>query len=81
MKGRGHRPGGFTGRRQASRQAEDAKPFERGLSETVSWYRDREDWWRPVKEKDAAYREYYRKQYGDRLATSSATAKEPAGHR
>ncbi len=56
-------------------------PFERGLSETVSWYRDREDWWRPVKEKDAAYREYYRTQYGDRLATSSATAKEPAGHR
>ncbi|MEP6800709.1 MAG: dTDP-glucose 4,6-dehydratase, partial [Acidobacteriota bacterium] len=54
-------------------------PFERGLSETVSWYRDREDWWRPVKEKDAAYREYYRTQYGDRLATSSATAKEPAG--
>ncbi len=56
-------------------------PFERGLSETVSWYRSREDWWRPVKEKDAAYREYYRTQYGDRLATSSATAKEPAGHR
>ena len=56
-------------------------PFERGLSETVSWYRDREDWWRPVKEKDAAYRKYYRTQYGDRLATSSATAKEPAGHR
>ncbi|MEP7132535.1 MAG: dTDP-glucose 4,6-dehydratase [Acidobacteriota bacterium] len=56
-------------------------PFERGLSETVAWYRNREDWWRPVKEKDAAYREYYRTQYGDRLATSSATAKEPAGHR
>ncbi len=56
-------------------------PFERGLSETVVWYRNREDWWRPAKEKDAAYREYYRTQYGDRLATSSATAKEPAGHR
>jgi dTDP-glucose 4,6-dehydratase len=52
-------------------------PFDDGLAETVRWYREREDWWRPVKEKDAAYREYYRTQYGDRLATSSATAKPP----
>jgi len=52
-------------------------PFEEGLLETVRWYRDREDWWRPVKEKDSAYREFYRGQYGDRLATSSATAKPP----
>jgi dTDP-glucose 4,6-dehydratase len=52
-------------------------PFEEGLEETVRWYREREDWWRPVKERDAAYREFYRTQYGDRLATSSATAKPP----
>jgi dTDP-glucose 4,6-dehydratase len=52
-------------------------PFEDGLEETVRWYRQREDWWRPVKERDAAYREFYRTQYGDRLATSSATAKPP----
>jgi dTDP-glucose 4,6-dehydratase len=52
-------------------------PFEKGLEETVRWYREREDWWRPVKERDAAYREFYRTQYGDRLATSSATAKPP----
>ena len=52
-------------------------PFEEGLEETVRWYRQREDWWRPVKERDAAYREFYRTQYGDRLATSSATAKPP----
>lgn len=52
-------------------------PFEEGLAETVRWYRDREDWWRPVKEKDSAYREFYRGQYGDRLASSSATAKPP----
>ncbi len=56
-------------------------PFAQGLSETVAWYRSREDWWRPVKEKDAAYREYYRTQYEQRLATSSATAKEPATRR
>jgi len=52
-------------------------PFDEGLEETVRWYRQREDWWRPVKERDAAYREFYRTQYGDRLATSSATAKPP----
>ena len=52
-------------------------PFDQGLEETVRWYREREDWWRPVKERDAAYREFYRTQYGDRLATSSSTAKPP----
>jgi dTDP-glucose 4,6-dehydratase len=52
-------------------------PFDEGLEETVRWYRQREDWWRPVKERDAAYREFYRNQYGNRLATSSATAKPP----
>ncbi len=50
-------------------------PFDRGLAGTVAWYRDHEDWWRPVKEKDRAYQEFYRSQYGDRLATSTATAK------
>ena len=52
-------------------------PFEDGLTETVRWYRDHEEWWRPIKERDAAYREFYRSQYAHRLATSSATAKEP----
>ena len=52
-------------------------PFDRGLAETVAWYRVHEDWWRPIKEKDAAYRAFYRSQYEDRLATSSSTAKEP----
>ena len=52
-------------------------PFEEGLTETVRWYRDHEEWWRPIKERDAAYREFYRSQYEQRLATSSATAKEP----
>ena len=50
-------------------------PFDEGLSETVRWYRDHEEWWRPIKERDAAYREFYRTQYEQRLATSSATAK------
>ena len=54
-----------------------ATPLDRGLAETIAWYRDHEDWWRPIKEKDAAYRAFYRTQYDERLATSSATAKEP----
>ncbi len=24
--------------------------FESGLAETIAWYRDHEDWWRPQKE-------------------------------
>jgi dTDP-glucose 4,6-dehydratase len=24
-------------------------PFERGLAETVDWYRQRRDWWEPLK--------------------------------
>ena len=38
-------------------------PFERGLEETVAWYRENEWWWRPIKEQDPAYRAYYKAQY------------------
>jgi dTDP-glucose 4,6-dehydratase len=38
--------------------------FADGLSRTVEWYRSNEGWWRPIKEQDAAYREYYAAQYG-----------------
>jgi dTDP-glucose 4,6-dehydratase len=41
-------------------------PFEQGLEATVSWYRDNEWWWRPIKENDPTYREYYQAQYGGR---------------
>jgi dTDP-glucose 4,6-dehydratase len=51
--------------------------FADGLAETVRWYRDHEEWWRPIKERDATYREFYRSQYQRRLATSSSTAKPP----
>ena len=34
-----------------------------GIEETVAWYRERRDWWQPIK--SGAYREYYRKHYGD----------------
>ena len=41
-------------------------PFDRGLAETVAWYRANEWWWRPIKEQDAAYTAYYAAQYGSR---------------
>ncbi len=39
-------------------------PFDVGLEETVGWYGEHEDWWRPLKGK--AFEEYYRRQYGGR---------------
>jgi dTDP-glucose 4,6-dehydratase len=39
-------------------------PFERGLRETVAWYRAREDWWRPIK--SGEFRDYYERQYAAR---------------
>jgi dTDP-glucose 4,6-dehydratase len=43
--------------------------FENGLQGTVDWYRDNRDWWAPIK--SGEYREYYERQYGARLSTSS----------
>jgi dTDP-glucose 4,6-dehydratase len=41
-------------------------PWEQGMEETVSWYQDNETWWRKIK--TGEYLEYYKKQYGERLA-------------
>jgi len=41
-------------------------PFEAGLKATVDWYRENEWWWRPIKEQDQAFRDYYQAQYGNR---------------
>ena len=38
--------------------------FAEGLASTVAWYRDNPAWWRPIKEQDAAFREYYASHYG-----------------
>jgi dTDP-glucose 4,6-dehydratase len=38
---------------------------ERGLQETVSWYREHRSWWEPIK--TGEYRAYYEAQYGERL--------------
>ena len=38
--------------------------FERGLRDTVEWYRNNEKWWRPIKSGD--FRQYYQRQYASR---------------
>jgi dTDP-glucose 4,6-dehydratase len=52
--------------------------LEEGLAETIVWYQRHEDWWRPIKDKDPAYRDFYKLQYERRLSTSSTAAK-PSG--
>lgn len=41
-------------------------PFDAGLADTVAWYRERRDWWEPLK--DGQYAAYYAAQYERRLA-------------
>ena len=38
---------------------------ERGLPETVEWYRENRAWWEPIK--SGEYRAYYEQQYAERL--------------
>ncbi len=47
-----------------------AHSFQDALRATVDWYRDREDWWRPLK--SGEYRDYYLRQYGNRLEAGTA---------
>jgi dTDP-glucose 4,6-dehydratase len=41
-------------------------PFDEGLRGTVEWYGRNEWWWRPIKERDPAFRAYYQAQYENR---------------
>ena len=43
-----------------------ARDFESAMAETVSWYAKNEWWWRPIK--SGEFKEYYQRQYGERLA-------------
>ena len=47
-----------------------AHTFADALQATVGWYLANENWWRPLK--SGEYLDYYRRQYGDRLAAGSA---------
>jgi dTDP-glucose 4,6-dehydratase len=42
--------------------------FDAALQATVAWYADNRDWWQTIK--SGAYREYYERQYGARLAAA-----------
>ena len=44
--------------------------FPHALSETIRWYVDHPEWWRPLK--DGEYLGYYRRQYAERLEGSSS---------
>jgi dTDP-glucose 4,6-dehydratase len=39
--------------------------FEEGIARTVEWYRDNAWWWEPIRTDE--YREYYERQYGQKL--------------
>ena len=39
--------------------------FADGLAQTVAWYRERRDWWAPIK--SGEYADYYKQQYERRL--------------
>ena len=38
--------------------------FETGMAETVRWYAENEDWWRPLK--SGEFRAWYERQYANR---------------
>lgn len=39
--------------------------WDEGVAHTVAWYRDNEPWWRAIK--SGEYKEFYKRQYSDRL--------------
>jgi dTDP-glucose 4,6-dehydratase len=41
------------------------RDFEEGLADTVAWYKERRDWWEPIK--SGEFRSYYDQQYASRL--------------
>ena len=43
--------------------------FDAGIRTTFEWYRDNRAWWEPIKSGD--FREYYERQYGERLSNAS----------
>ena len=46
--------------------ADEVFRFFEGLERTVRWYRENSWWWEPIR--SGAYRDYYERQYGARLA-------------
>jgi dTDP-glucose 4,6-dehydratase len=42
------------------------KEFDKGLEQTVRWYRENTDWWAKIKEKSEEFKAFYAKYYRDR---------------
>ena len=51
--------------------------FEDGIAATVAWYRDRRDWWEPIKAGE--YADYYEAQYAERLRRALPTEADGLG--
>ena len=51
-----------------------AVPFDEGIERTVTWYRENEWWWAPIR--SGEYRDYYERQYGKTLGAGSPAERE-----
>jgi dTDP-glucose 4,6-dehydratase len=51
--------------------------FEDGIAATVAWYRDRRDWWEPIK--SGEYADYYEAQYAERFRDALPTEADGLG--
>jgi dTDP-glucose 4,6-dehydratase len=51
--------------------------FEDGIAATVAWYRERRDWWEPIK--SGEYANYYEAQYAERLRGAHRTEGDELG--
>ena len=49
---------------------EPATAWDEGMASTVRWYLDNEGWWRKIK--DGSFREYYQRQYADRMTLDNS---------
>lgn len=47
--------------------------FRAAIAATVEWYEENEDWWRPIK--SGEFRQWYERQYRERLAAGVATGR------
>jgi len=54
------------------------RTFERGLEETVAWYREHASWWRPLKDRSG---DHARRWYGEKLGSEGRFAGPTEGSR
>jgi dTDP-glucose 4,6-dehydratase len=47
---------------------EPTRDWRQTLHDTVDWYLENPGWWQAIRERDPRFREFYERQYGDRLS-------------